>query len=443
LRIRSAFDGRGTSERYFDAFGRLVGENSPGFNGQSVLAEYLYDSLGRVTKASLPHLPGDTSQGHVTKEYDGFGRLSVAHLPDGNSVNYFYLNRFNTNSAFGWFAPRLDEGVAPVTGVMVQKPRGNFDVVISNEHGKPVRSFQVANLVPLEQAGTEYAYGAFDQVRNTRGPTSYSYIVPDAIGRTKTLYDSVLGRQDYVYDGFDEVVEHTDANQQTNVFTYDGLGRRRELRDGQDALIARWQYDGTGPNELGRLVAEWRRGRPDVNPHQGNWIRYYYQDVPTSGMNRGLLARIEYGIAGLDYNSESGVRYATSFDYRQDVPWLVDTMHYPDVGEPGALKTFAVQHDYDLSSGTLQAVQPSGDLLSRKTKQISPAFGVRSRLEVLNRARGIAAPAALDAVRPRSHRRNARRAHCRAGPVDDPGKVIFDDAEPEAEGPELCISLAA
>jgi YD repeat-containing protein len=342
----------------------------------------IYDSLGRVTKASLPHLPGDISQGHVTKEYDGFGRLSVADLPDGNSVNYFYPNWFNANSVSApWFASRPDEGVAAVTGVVVQKPRGNLDVVSSNEHGNPVRSFQVADLVSLEQAGTEYAYGAFDQVRNTRGPTSASYIVPDAIGRTKTLYDSVLGRQDYVYDGFDEVVEHTDANQQTNVLTYDDLGRRVELRDGQEALVARWEYDGTGPNELGRLVAEWRRGRPDVNPHQGNWIRYYYQDVPTSGVNRGLLSRIEYGIAGFDVNSESGVRYATSFDYRQDSPWLVDTMHYPDVGEPGALKTFAVQYDYDLSSGTVLGVQPPNNSGAAYWKLTATDQGFRLKTE--------------------------------------------------------------
>jgi hypothetical protein len=55
--VRATFLGRGVSEQYFDAFGRLVGQSATGFDAEtgsatSVVSEYAYDWAGRITQGT-------------------------------------------------------------------------------------------------------------------------------------------------------------------------------------------------------------------------------------------------------------------------------------------------------------------------------------------------------------------------------------------------------
>ena len=344
LVVETDFKGMGTTKRWLDAFDRPVAEETPGFGGARVKTEYEYDALGRLARATLPHLPGDSSQGMIRYGYDGFGRLSEIRFPDDSTTRYAYPNRF-TSTVAQWFADP-----ASATATVLQKPRGNIDLVVRDPYGKPIRSSQAARFADLTDTSeivTRYAYGAFDILKEVRGPLGVTTIEPDILGRMIRLHDPALGTRTFVHNGFDELETLTDANGRTTTRHYDRLGRMRELEDTDGALLARWIYDGSGPNEKGRLVAEFRQSKPGSTT--GNWTRYGFQ-------NRGLLETLEVGIGGTASDATSGASVALELTYESAVPWRVNTLRYPDA----AGQTFAVEYEYDTSTGVLMSAHPAG-----------------------------------------------------------------------------------
>src|SRR6202008_1128673 len=75
----------------YDVLGRSIVERvvSRG-DGQQVIVEQEYDSLGRGTRSlSLPHFASEAPR-HVRYEYDNVGRLLREHGADGTTVEYRY-----------------------------------------------------------------------------------------------------------------------------------------------------------------------------------------------------------------------------------------------------------------------------------------------------------------------------------------------------------------
>ena len=343
--------GSGGSTEFFDAFGRRVATVTSGI-GQDVWTEAEYDSVGLLRRMTLPHVVDDTSQGLVTYQYDGHRRLIAEQRPDGTSVEYFYpnwLTALRESPAAVWF-----EGVDRVQAKVVQQGRLNIEAIISDPWGKALQSIQATSSKLDGFVDTRYTYGPFEVLRSVQAPGGTTTIDPDDLGRTKSTTDPNTGTETLLYNGFDEVVRRTDANDQITVPRYDRLGRISELRDDSNALIAKWLYDGQGPNERGRLVGHWRQTKHGSDV--GNWVRYHYQaKTDSDGVNRGLVESISYGLGGTPDDPATGEQFSIGYKYRTDIPWWVDTLDYP--GAEGV--SFGLKYEYSLLTGAVTGVSPA------------------------------------------------------------------------------------
>jgi len=145
-----------------------------------------------------------------------------------------------------------------------------------------------------------------------------------------------MGTQSYLFNAFGDVVEHSDAAGVARCFSHDALGRLDRIEAGPcltpGELIASFDYDGSGDNEIGRLVSTFRKAAP--GSAEGTTVRYHYQPRPASGPNRGLLSAIERIVPG------APEPFTTSFDY--EGPRLAAITYPAAAGEP-----FSISYDYD------------------------------------------------------------------------------------------------
>jgi RHS repeat-associated protein len=365
LGVRETSVERGASWRSFDAFGRVVVESSAAFGGgNDVITESQYDTLGRLVSRTLPHSGGDSSQGSTLYQYDAFGRLDQETRADGETSLYIYPTR---DDALGTTKNLFSSGTADdnTSAVVVIKPRTNIEARVFDADGYVSKTVQSPALNGGDPGFTSpniavnsYHYTGFGMITEVDSTvdgsvTARTQIAPDAFGRTLTLDDPSLGHQINTYNGFDEVVTHTDAKGQVTFSSYDEKGRPVQLSDSFGAIIAKWQYGAAAAtaNERGRLIGAYRQSAP--GSATGNWVRYNYQSPPGAGVNRGLLESTNYGLAGNPADPDSGERFSVDLEYKSLVPWQLDVLSYPDAG--GA---FAVEYNYDASSGVVSSVQP-------------------------------------------------------------------------------------
>ena len=209
-----------------------------------------YDSLGRVKRRSEPHYAGATDIYWTAFEYDLLGRVVQTVLPDATAlqdseVTVTYAGRVTTTTNS--------------LGQTQTETRNALDEVIRT----------------ADHAGTTvtHGYNAWGQVTSTTTAGTGVRAVTTALtydgrGRRKTLTDPDRGALSYDYNGFDELLQQTDARDHYRVMTYDGLGRlttRKDYKPGATANApatltgsAAWTWDGTANgsgNSLGQLVA--------------------------------------------------------------------------------------------------------------------------------------------------------------------------------------------
>src|SRR5262249_45946150 len=156
-----------------------------------------------------------------------------------------------------------------------------------------------------------FEYGPFDTLIRVadakRNVVSMTY---DGLGRRKTLVDGDIGTVKTVYDGFSQVVAETDALS-TTTMRYDDVGRLRE-RTAPDAKDT-FTYD-QGEKALGKLSLK-RRDASGVKPVSTS---YEYDSLGRLGRETWTIADETYQLA-----------------YTYDLQGRLLTTGYPRVpGEP-------------------------------------------------------------------------------------------------------------
>jgi RHS repeat-associated protein len=339
IAVTRAFIGEGPRASIFDAFGRLVKTESPGPDGAVVVHEVDYDHLGRLVRSSVPHAPDNSSEGLTQYEYDPVGRLSKITQPDGNATEYFYTNVHASNSNY---ESAFDEGGATLS--LVKLPRGNTRLTVVDATGLVSKTSEAANVERVNATATNFQRGPFGEVRNVLAPQGHTSYEIDDWGRTLSVVDPALGTRSFVYNGFDEIVQETDALGQVESFAYDNLGRITEKRDDAGNIIALWDYDGEPAlARQGRLVGAWRRTATDSDT--GTWILNHYEGPD------GLPSAVEYHLDATLAAPSGGDVFMTQFEYDPEVRGRVSKISYPSNG--GALR---VGYDYDPNSGMPERV---------------------------------------------------------------------------------------
>jgi RHS repeat-associated protein len=270
------------TETAFDIYGKIVSRKQTGYGGNLVAEELSYDSTGRVLLQTRPHLVGTPTDGVWKFEYDAWNRRTLTRAPDGAEYRQEYASAPTLRSDFSaWLVP----GAVEVT--RSTDPDGKQNVQVFDRHGLTIRGIDGRN-VPSAAQTTDYFYGPFDQLErvsdNLRNVSTIGY---DAYGRVRTQTNPNTGTRSYTYNALDELLTATDALSQTSTYTYDVLGRIERLVNADGAT--EWTYDGSGPNEIGRLVFTHGPASP-TNP--GGHRTIYRYEPPTATTNRGLLTTV-------------------------------------------------------------------------------------------------------------------------------------------------------
>jgi RHS repeat-associated protein len=363
-----------TSWTLYDGLLRPRQNQDPGLEGGMILSDTKYDARGQVKLTYADYYTTSATGGRLfdpyerslvetqtRHSYDGLGRAIQTRVMSTDSDGGEVLA--TTRSIY-----RGDRAtVIPPTG-------GTAATTITDARGRVVQLRQhhdAATATPEATSGfdtTRYTYTGRDQLAKVTDPANnvwtYTY---DQRGRQTRMIDPDAGQTDTRYDDFGRVVSTTNAENETLVNVYDGLGRQTELREGTTSgtLRASWIYD-TVSGAKGYLAQSIRHenGAQYVTRTAG-YDRLYRptrtvtQIPPVEGeLSGNYITNTSYTAAG---NVESmglpaaGARpgESVSFTYDDATSWVTDvhgqwgltaTTAYDWVGKP-------LQHTLSANAG--------------------------------------------------------------------------------------------
>lgn len=213
-----------------DGLGRAIQTTSSGSLARDIVQTRTYDASGRLQSETAPRFEGDPPQA-TTFDYDPLGRIERTELPGARVRTIEYLRGVVTMTAVGdaTHASRVSKRYLDPFGQITRVDEVNGAATYTTRYG-------------YDAAGT--LTSVVDHLGNA------STIVPDRLGRSKTLSDPDVGSTSYTYDANGNLRTRTDALG-TTTWTYDVLGRP-ETRTAPGAPAASWTYD-TSINGKGLL----------------------------------------------------------------------------------------------------------------------------------------------------------------------------------------------
>jgi RHS repeat-associated protein len=287
--------GTPTAYVYYDILGREICKQTG-----NIRTDVRYNSLGQREKESHPYYfswTDDLKKWH-NFQYDLYGRLS-AEIAPYKDLSYSYSERQQT----------VHDNIRNTDNVKLHDAAGRL--VQSTDPGGTINySYKYVsdnNLIRTEN--TFSAVGATTTVVSDLQDNRLSFTEPNA------------GVVNSVYDNFGRLVSQTDARGVTTVFTYDLLNRcvRKQFASGGDTLTHTFIYDSLDATNV------WKGAMMAVRVNDSNAVFYHYDNV-------GRLVEKITRIEGEDF----------SFGYTYDSLNRSNTVIYPN--------NFAIKYDYDEES---------------------------------------------------------------------------------------------
>ncbi|TVL43183.1 hypothetical protein AYI98_19130 [Shewanella algae] len=255
-----------------DKYGREVGKQKQGFDGQWIVTATSYDAQGRPVRQYEPAFAGISAY-YTEIEYDHFGRVINQTNPNGGVSSIQYL---------GFETLTID-------------PNGKQKRAISNAMGE---QFKVVDDIGNE---LEFVYDASGKlmksfITSASGQellrTEASY---DAYGRKISTKDIDKGQWRYTYNAFGEMLSQTNGKSQSSFIYYDILGRK--VRQTEPDGTSCWTYGNKGSKTAGLLIAETRFDTVVSNCSQTGWVHSKQSGYDSAGR----LASSKTSIAGSSY----------------------------------------------------------------------------------------------------------------------------------------------
>jgi RHS repeat-associated protein len=211
-----------TGETWFDPAGRVVRTAQLGPLGNMVWTERVYDSRGRLTVQTRPHVGPRATQGAIVFTYDSLDRLTRITRPNDNLdgtrwVETEYGSIGRPGGLWSW----LSEAEGRVRGVR--------QYTSDDQRGSLVRAF--------DADGRLVSSLEFDPRAMVTPMTTYEYGLGEPMVITGP--DGATLRTDY--DVLGRAVQITDPSAGTSSRRFDGFGRLREARD--NSTLHRIDYD--------------------------------------------------------------------------------------------------------------------------------------------------------------------------------------------------------
>lgn len=209
--------------QYHDALNRVVRMQTTGFDGAGAGATLVqdteYDSLGRVARKSQLYALAGGNPNWTTFTYDVLGRMLSESSPDAAASGGVATSTVSYNGL-----------VSTVTN-----SKGQTKTTHRNAQGL------VAQVVDHQGNTVAYTYDALGQITQTNAAGSITTIAYDRRGRKIGMVDPAMGKWQYAYNAFGELVRQTDGLGRSTTLAYDALGRQ-VLRTEPD-LVSQWSFD--------------------------------------------------------------------------------------------------------------------------------------------------------------------------------------------------------
>ncbi len=316
------------SYQFHDTLGRAVRTRNDGFFHRdaafrmATIQDTVYNALGQTVFKSIPYLIQGGNPWWSSYEYDAVGRVAKETTPDGNGASAVLQTSYNGL-------------VVTITNALNQ-----VKTIYKNALGQTDRI--------VDHLGVEvrYAYDALGQLTETNAAGSITRLTYDVRGRKTSMQDPAMGRWDYDYNVFGELVWQQDSLGKVTTMSYDVLGRMRERAEPD--LVSNWYYDqradgsscGAGIGKLCEATANngYRRlhtydlmGRPTStsnvldNATQPAVVSQSY-DAVTGRLKEqtwpsGYKAVYEYTTAGTDWTAGHLLRVRGMDNGTQNASW--------------------------------------------------------------------------------------------------------------------------
>lgn len=295
-------EGYGTSKRVYNARGELVLESisARGADGLPATSSvsYEYDAAGRTERSSEPYF-GTTPIYWTEVERDGLGEVRRVTGTLAGDVRESWRRPFERHQRDG--EGRTAEVFLDLNGEV-----------------KTSRGFGESNHMTFEYC----ADGRLLRAHDPHGNVSFAKY--DVLGRLFSRGDPDHGATDIVFDGFDQVVAVSDAEDRFSDFRYDPLGRPIARTTSAGTLVIEYDQGGAiGPAHL-------TKSEDDIEQH------FDFDSL-------GRLERHSQYVDGIDY----------AFKFTYDGFGRLRTREFPT--SQGGLP-FIVTYSYDDTHGGLDQV---------------------------------------------------------------------------------------
>lgn len=285
-RITTAY-GMGGDLRSYDAVGNLVElENQGGINDH---AYYTYDALGRLTQKRINY-GGAIGEKIVGYDYDGSGNRISMTTPNGATTTYKYdmANRLTQTTAYdGTTSYTYDAGGRLIGQTF---PNAMTTTYGWDSNNRPT-TFTVVYGTGTTHIDRTYIHDAvgnkISEVRNH--PNRYRNIIYNALSKpTQIIYG--------------EGIEGQGATEQTEIYTYNLVGRRTTKSiDGQ---VTTYEY-----NQDGRLITETTPTDVITYTHDGNGSR-----IKRTSTEGDVIYTYDYTQRLTEFNHHDGRYLVNQYD---------------------------------------------------------------------------------------------------------------------------------
>ena len=298
---------------WYDKLSRPIRSEKKGFNGQMILTDTEYNSMGQIYRISDPYFTGGSVVlAETYSAYDAYGRVTAIDRNTGQNTTYGYAANRVTETTDGKSSWKETDSQGLVTtahdngGDIVYTYFPDAKVKTITAPGGVVTTMQYndaarnkTQLADPSSGTINYSYNSLGQNKtqtDARGRlTNYTYL-PD--GRTDNVV-TPEGTTTYTYNTNNQITGISSPNSVSRTYGYDPQGRQTSISENIEGSVFTTTF--TFDN-LGRLST---RTHPSGIVETLNYTNGYMASVSAGGLTRYTITsmNVREQITGSTYGS--------------------------------------------------------------------------------------------------------------------------------------------